>query len=67
MSPPGGDRLDLEARVLGWFIALMPAHRREWGEAMRADRPVSHRRRRCAMDVCSGMRLGDVPYACAEG
>lgn len=37
MSPPGGDRLDLEARVLGWFIALMPTHRREWGEAMRAE------------------------------
>ena len=37
MSPTGRDRLDAEARVLGWFIALMPAHRREWGEAMRAE------------------------------
>jgi hypothetical protein len=37
MSSPRGDRLDPEARVLGWFIALLPVHRREWGEAMRAE------------------------------
>lgn len=37
MSSPRGDRLDAAARVLGWFIALMPAHRREWGDAMRAE------------------------------